>query len=168
MIRCSARSYPGRAAAHTPPPAMSVMPAMRNIVSARVNTQMLRIVRLNRWTNLRMVALLSDQWAASTTTFLRHCFILAAGELCPRGRPASANRRASTVSHVICLCHGHCSYLISSHSKYTAWCPLPEASDVDRRSYVDWGFRCRLRPSRLDIGKTQARRKKSPWRLKHQ
>jgi hypothetical protein len=55
---------------------MSVMPAMRNIVSARVNIQMLRMMRLNRWTNRRMVALLSDQWAAPTTTFLRHCFIL--------------------------------------------------------------------------------------------
>jgi hypothetical protein len=54
---------------------------------------------------------------------------------------------------------------MSSHSKYTAWCPLPEASDVDRRSYVDWGFRCRLRPSRLDIGKTEARHEKSSWRL---
>jgi hypothetical protein len=42
---------------------------------------------------------------------------------------------------------------------------LPEASDVYRRSYVDWGFRCRLRPSRLDIGKTEARHEKSSWRL---
>jgi hypothetical protein len=39
---------------------MSVMPAMRNIVSARVNIQMLRMMRLNRWINRRMVALLSD------------------------------------------------------------------------------------------------------------
>ena len=56
----SARSHPGRAAAHTPPPAMSVMPAMRNIVSVRVSIQVLRMMRLNRWTNRRMVALLSD------------------------------------------------------------------------------------------------------------
>src|SRR3954454_1662139 len=42
---------------------------------------------------------------------------------------------------------------------------VPEASDVDRRSYVDWGFRCRLRPSRLDLGKTEARHEKSSWRL---
>jgi hypothetical protein len=72
---------------------------------------------------------------------------------------------AWTVSHVICLWHGHSSYSMCSHSKCTAWCPLPEASDVDRRSYVDWGFRCRLRPSRLDIGKTEARHEKSSWRL---
>ena len=39
---------------------MSVMPAMRNIVSARVSIQMLRMMRLNRWTNRRMVALLSN------------------------------------------------------------------------------------------------------------
>jgi hypothetical protein len=88
-----------------------------------------------------------------------------AGQLCPKEKPASANRRTSPVNHVICLCHGHCSYWISSHSKYTAWCPLPEASDVARRSHVDWGFRCRLRPSRLDLGKTEARHEKSSWRL---
>ena len=55
---------------------MSVMPAMRNIVSARVSIQVLRMMRLNRWTNRRVVALLSDQWTASTKTFLRHCFIV--------------------------------------------------------------------------------------------
>jgi hypothetical protein len=43
--------------------------------------------------------------------------------------------------------------------------PRQEVSDVDRRSYVDWGFRCRLRPSRLDINKTEARREKGAWRL---
>jgi hypothetical protein len=37
-------------AAHTAPPAISVMPAMNRIVSARVNNQLLRMLRLNRWT----------------------------------------------------------------------------------------------------------------------
>jgi hypothetical protein len=37
-------------AAHTTPPAMSVMPAMNRIVSARVSNQLLRMLRLNRWT----------------------------------------------------------------------------------------------------------------------
>src|SRR3954469_14910554 len=37
-------------AAHTTPPAMSVMPAMNRIVSARVSNQSLRMLRLNRWT----------------------------------------------------------------------------------------------------------------------
>jgi len=84
--------------------------------------------------------------------------------MCKR-KARQRNPPAWTVSHVICLWHGHSSYSMCSHSKCTAWCPLPEASDVDRRSYVDWGFRCRLRPSRLDIGKTEARHEKSSWRL---
>jgi hypothetical protein len=42
---------------------------------------------------------------------------------------------------------------------------IQEAPDVDRRSYLDWGFRCRLRPPRLDIGETEARHEKSSWRL---
>ena len=88
-----------------------------------------------------------------------------AGELCRKRKARQRKPPAWTVSHVICLCHGHSSYSMSSHSKCTAWCALPEASDVDRRSYVDWGFRCRLRPSRLDIGKTEARHEKSSWRL---
>lgn len=37
-------------AAHTAPPAISVMPAMNRIVSARVSIQLLRMLRLNRWT----------------------------------------------------------------------------------------------------------------------
>ena len=37
-------------AAQTTPPAMSVMPAMNRIVSARVSNQLLRMLRLNRWT----------------------------------------------------------------------------------------------------------------------
>ena len=54
---------------------------------------------------------------------------------------------------------------MSVHPKYTARCLLQEAFDVDRRSYVDGGFRCRLRPSRLDVDKTEARHEKSSWRL---
>lgn len=42
-------------AAHTAPPAMSVMPAMKRIVSARVSNQLLRMLRLNRWTASGMV-----------------------------------------------------------------------------------------------------------------
>ena len=90
---------------------MSVMPAMRNIVSARVSIQVLRMMRLNRWTNRRMVALLNDSWTASTKTFLRHCFIVGGlqgsyvQEESRQGKPP-----AWTVSHVICLWHGHGSY----------------------------------------------------------
>ena len=43
------RSHP-IPAAQTAPPAMSVMPAMNRIVSARVSNQLLRMLRLNRWT----------------------------------------------------------------------------------------------------------------------
>ena len=39
-------SYP-RPAAHTAPPAISEMPTMKSIVSARVSTQSLRMLRLN-------------------------------------------------------------------------------------------------------------------------
>ena len=49
-------SYP-RPAAHTAPPAMNVMPTMKSIVSARVSIQLLRMVRLNRWTAQNRVAL---------------------------------------------------------------------------------------------------------------
>ncbi len=41
---------------------MSVMPAMRNIVSARVSIQVLRMMRLNRWTNRRMAQWLMDSF----------------------------------------------------------------------------------------------------------
>jgi hypothetical protein len=79
--------------------------------------------------------------------------------------PPAVHRSASLVSHVICLRNGLCLHSMSIHPKYTAWCLLQEASDVDRRSCVDWGFRCRLRPSRLDVDKTEARHEKSSWRL---
>lgn len=54
---------------------------------------------------------------------------------------------------------------VPSHQIDRTWCLLPEASDVDRRSYADWSFRCRLWPSCLDVGKTEARREKSSRRL---
>ena len=44
-------------AAHTAPPATSVTPAMKSIVSTRVSIQLLRMLRLNRWTAQNRVAL---------------------------------------------------------------------------------------------------------------
>jgi hypothetical protein len=43
--------------AHTAPLAMSVMPAMKNTVSARVSIQSPRMMRLNRWTVRSRLAL---------------------------------------------------------------------------------------------------------------
>ena len=45
-----ARANHPMAVAHTTPPVKSVTPAMKSAVSTRVSIQLLRIVRLNRWT----------------------------------------------------------------------------------------------------------------------